>query len=351
MNGKPSKTAVYIQKTKNHDLEFRLVELTTVREMLLSQYQELDKAISEKRKSFDNENILAGMRLLNEIREITFDVLEQIIEWQKMFVKVKRPTLLNGDYLLEMIKSTEFVNSSPLRKYFNFAVFRRNVFLLPLSTGKPKDPVTVPESLAQEVQKFSNPDMDKVIAGYTLFQKCLPSKIFKSILSLDRWAYSVWVPNIEVSNALPPIQQQSTPTQQNVKKKSRCSTSQRPKSSSRKISTMSTPVLRTSVETPVHNAINSRRHTMSTARDTPQKCKSSIDELREPMVNQSEVASKSSSNIQPTTNTAGDAVVEVTAGDSVTVHSHHLNAISTMSSLNDFDVAAGGLSTAQLREW
>lgn len=197
--------AVYEQRTKNHDLEFKLVQLTTIREAYLQDFRELERAVIEKRRKFNDDSILDGMKLLNSIRDVTFDLMEQIGEWQKMFVKAKRPTIMNCDYLTEMITSTEFVNSSPIRKHFNFAIMRRNMFLLPLATGKPKDTVETTKELIVEIEKFANPDVDRLIVCYSLLQKSYPSKIFKSLMSLDRWVFSLWQPNVDIYSTLPPV--------------------------------------------------------------------------------------------------------------------------------------------------
>jgi hypothetical protein len=198
------KQAVYIQKTANHSIEFKLVELTTVREILIQEYKNIDKAFEDKTRQFNDISALECLVLLNKIREITFDLLDQVSEWQKMFVKAKRPTLLNCDYLVSMITSCEFLNSSRVRKHFNFALFRGNFFLLPLSTGKQKDVININPEMMREIEKFSNPDLDRLISGYRLFQGCVSKKLFKTILSMNRWAFSVWVPNVQVSH-LPSI--------------------------------------------------------------------------------------------------------------------------------------------------
>jgi hypothetical protein len=197
--------AVYEQNTKNHELEFKLVQLTTVREGYLQDFRELERAVIEKRRKFNDDSILDGMRLLNNIRDISFDLVEQIGEWQKMYVKAKRPTIMNCDYLTEMITSTEFVNSSPIRKHFNFAIMRRNLFLLPLATGKPKDTVETTKELIAELERFANPDVDRLISCYSLFQKSFPAKVFKTIMSMDRWVFSLYQPNVEVYRTLPPV--------------------------------------------------------------------------------------------------------------------------------------------------
>jgi hypothetical protein len=199
-------TAIYFQQTSNGNIEYHLIELTTIRETLLRDYKILERAVLERRCKFDNECILKLISYLNEIREATLNLFEQISQWQKMFVKAKRPTLLNKDYLVEIITSTEFINSSKIRKHLNFAVMRGNIFMLPLSTGKPKEPTIITQEIMKEVERFANPNMDRLIAAYTLLQKSLPRKNFQDVMSLNRWIHSIWVPNVQVSSlALPSL--------------------------------------------------------------------------------------------------------------------------------------------------
>lgn len=151
--------ALYYQNTKNHDLEFTLVQKTVARESVFKRFKIIERAVKEKRRPFDDESRLELLILLNAIRETTLDFLEEVIQWQKMFVKAKRPTVMSEDYLIEMARSTEFINSSPLKKHYNFSVSRQNVFLLLMSTGKPKDPVEATPRILEELHKLADPDM------------------------------------------------------------------------------------------------------------------------------------------------------------------------------------------------
>lgn len=205
-------TAIYYQQTSNGSIEYHLIELTTIRESLLKDYKILEKAVIEGRCVFDNKCILKLISYLNEIRETTFNLLEQISIWQKMFVKAQRPILLEKDYLMEMVTSTEFLNSSKLRKYFNFGIMRGNIFMLPLSTGKSKETTIITQEMMIEIQKFANPNMDRLIAAYTLLQRSLPKKKFQDVISLNRWIHSIWMPNVQVSTSLPTIRPVSAPT-------------------------------------------------------------------------------------------------------------------------------------------
>lgn len=201
--------ALYYQETKNHDLEYSLIEKTVARESVFKRFKFIERAVKEKRRPFDDEARLELLVLLNDIRRTTLDVLDEIIEWQKMFVKAKRPTIMSEDYLLEMARSTEFVNASPLKKYFNFTVSRQNIFLLLMRTGKPKDPVDVTPAMNVELQKLADPDMDRVINAYKLFKKTYPKKKFSALLPLGQWAKSLWMPDVRVVTpcavSLPPM--------------------------------------------------------------------------------------------------------------------------------------------------
>lgn len=205
----PTRKALYYQKTPNHELEFDLVGRTVLRESCLGRFQAIERAVKQKRRVFDEDTRLEMLILLNEMRELTLRFVEGVMEWQKMFVKAKRPRIMSEDYLIEMARSTEFINASPLRKYYNFAVSRQNVFLLLMTTGKPKDPMCVSPRINEELQKLSDPDMDRVIEAYKLFKKCLPCNKFASLLPLSQWMKSLWVPNVIVKKpsrrTLPPV--------------------------------------------------------------------------------------------------------------------------------------------------
>ena len=151
--------ALYYQNTSNHDLEFALIQKTVARETAFKRFKHIERTVKEKRREFDDDARLELLILLNEIRETTLTFLEEVIQWQKMFVKAKRPTVMSEDYLLEMARSTEFVNASPLKKHYNFSVSRQNVFLLLMSTGKPRDPVQVTPRIHEELQKLADPDL------------------------------------------------------------------------------------------------------------------------------------------------------------------------------------------------
>ena len=56
------------------------------------------------------------------LREITFQFLEQTRLWQKGFTKLRRPRLLERDYMLDMIEEIDFVNTTSLRRPYNFQV-------------------------------------------------------------------------------------------------------------------------------------------------------------------------------------------------------------------------------------
>lgn len=87
--------ALYYQNTKNHDLEFTLVQKTVARESVFKRFKIIERAVKEKRRPFDDESRLELLILLNAIRETTLDFLEEVIQWQKMFVKAKRPTVMS----------------------------------------------------------------------------------------------------------------------------------------------------------------------------------------------------------------------------------------------------------------
>mmetsp|Transcript_9087 Transcript_9087/g.15366 ORF Transcript_9087/g.15366 Transcript_9087/m.15366 type:complete len:470 (-) Transcript_9087:17-1426(-) len=190
--------ALYFQNTTNHDLEYDLIQKTVARESAFKRFKQIERAVKEKRRDFDDDSRLEMLVLLNLIRETTLDFMETVIQWQKMFVKAKRPTVMSEDYLIQMARSTEFVNASPLKKHYNFSVSRQNVFLLLMGTGKPKDPVPVTPRINEELQKLADPDMDRIINAYKLFKQTYPKKKFSALLTLNQWMKTLWMPNVKI---------------------------------------------------------------------------------------------------------------------------------------------------------
>ena len=192
-------SSIYYQETLNNDLEFSLIQKVTIRETLIKKFKLLEKNILLKKEIYDIKNILKSFNFLNLIRQITIEILQKIKEYQKMFTISKRPIILKNDYLLSLISSTEFLNISRIRKYFNFAIMRGNIFILPITTGKSKERIVINQEIMNEIETFINPNMNDLIFAYTILKDSLPNKNFQDILSLQRWIQTIWIPNVKVS--------------------------------------------------------------------------------------------------------------------------------------------------------
>lgn len=186
------KAAVYYQNTGNHDLEFKLVELSTKREVLVDNLRDLELALKDGRRQVDDDIVLEGISNINAIRAATFDLIDQISLWQKIYVKSRRPQIMSVDYLIKMITQLNFMGMSRIRKFLNFGVSRGNIFLLPISTGRITEPAGVSRKVMQQLQIFVNPNVDKVIECYSFFQKCVPEFYFNKLFPLNEWAKRLW---------------------------------------------------------------------------------------------------------------------------------------------------------------
>lgn len=193
-----TKIAVYFQETSCHSLEYKLVEQTTIREALLEKLHDLEHAVQQKRRVMNEECIIDMFSIIVAIRDSTFELLEQVVSWQKMYVHTRRPKLLNTDYLITLVKSTEFINSSPLKKMFNFRVGRGNVFIMPMSTGKTRPPVVITPAILTVLQAFTSPPIERLHSCYVILRNTLPAKSFNRIVALEKCldVKTIWKPNV-----------------------------------------------------------------------------------------------------------------------------------------------------------
>ena len=62
--------AIYYEKCAVHDLEFKMVELTTKRDILLSRLDDAINDLREKRREPDDECLTENFALYNSVRGI-----------------------------------------------------------------------------------------------------------------------------------------------------------------------------------------------------------------------------------------------------------------------------------------
>jgi hypothetical protein len=154
--------------------------------------------IKQGRKPLNDATIFEGIKCMNDIRESTYGFIDQVISWQKMYVHNRRPHLMRIDYLADMVHQMDFIGTCRLRKYLNFGVSRGNIFILPLSTGRTPNKIPVSEEVMTELDRFVNPDIDRLLQYYHFFQKALPAKQYNSIFPLQQWANRMWNVHINV---------------------------------------------------------------------------------------------------------------------------------------------------------
>ena len=103
-------------------MEWKLVELCTMREKYLEQVQKVVADVKNNLRPASDEVMIETFTGFLALREITFQFLEQTRLWQKGFTKLRRPRLLERDYMLDMIEEIDFVNTTSLRRPYNFQV-------------------------------------------------------------------------------------------------------------------------------------------------------------------------------------------------------------------------------------
>jgi ribosomal protein L12E/L44/L45/RPP1/RPP2 len=202
MNYDPdSVKSIFHQRSKVVQEEFALIELMIEREGVMKRLSDAIKDVNDLRKELDDAHILKTFRLFNMLREVTVRFIKTVEKWQGSFTRFIRPELYSIDYMAsKFLRDVDFINSSKLKKIFNFQFYRGNILLLPYPSGitlKNVDPLRVHPDLNEEIKKFSNPDEEDVIACYQVLINCLPEDVYsKRLVSLEKWLIEPWTPNI-----------------------------------------------------------------------------------------------------------------------------------------------------------
>eukprot|EP01038_Epipyxis_sp_PR26KG_P010763 gene10763-14454_t len=195
-----SSGALYFQKSQVFQDEFKLVELTTIREIYVEELENIIKSMKEG-KAMDDAMIFNTFSLFNKVRNATMDVIDAAWRWQDIFTKPLRPQLLSCDYLTErLIKHIDFVNGSNIRKMFNFQFKRGNVLLLPFPGVKIQPPIKLNTALAKEVYEFANPSEERLTHCYQMLLNTLSDEEYSKIVSLQEWLIESWIPRIWISD-------------------------------------------------------------------------------------------------------------------------------------------------------
>jgi hypothetical protein len=142
--------AIYFQKSKVVQEEFRLIELTTTREIYIEQLKKIIDEVRDERRKNDAESDLETFVLLNKVRNSTIKLIKAISVWQESFTKPIRPRLMECDYIVDkMIKYVDIINGTKVKRTFNFQFLRGNVLLLPFPNPKTIAPLKVSSALGK----------------------------------------------------------------------------------------------------------------------------------------------------------------------------------------------------------
>ena len=158
-------SAIYFQKSQVVQEEFKLIEVATLREMVVEKLQRIIRQVKERRRECDEATILETFSLFNKARDATVDVIRSISVWQESFTKPIRPRLLDCDYIVDrLIGHIDFINSTNLKRMFNFQFYRGNVLLLPYpNPDSTVDPVRISTALERELRAFAAPAEQTVL--------------------------------------------------------------------------------------------------------------------------------------------------------------------------------------------
>jgi hypothetical protein len=205
MEKKKKNASIYMEEVGSNIAERNLVEWCTKREFYVTALRNLVSAVKEKRRKPSEKCEIETLSLMVLVRECTLRMVEAIEVWQSAFTKVRRPHMLETDYLMRMISSTDFVNGSHLRRKYYFRLDRGNIFLLPRGSGKEKEQVVreVSEELSRNMVLFSTPPQERIVAAYQTLLNTLKDDEYASVVPLDEYLAKPYVPKIFVK-PLPP---------------------------------------------------------------------------------------------------------------------------------------------------
>lgn len=197
--------AIYYQVTSSQQLEYRLVELTTKREYFVQSLRKIVTDVKEKRRVPNEACDIETINLMLSVREATFAFFEACEAWQLAYTRVRRPRLLECDYLVKMVSSVDFVNGTYLRRKLCFRLDRGNILLIPrVASSKNAGILEVSEELSSVLKSFATPTQDKVINVYQIMLNCLPPEKYEKLVKIEDWFETPWIPKVTI-RSLPPI--------------------------------------------------------------------------------------------------------------------------------------------------
>jgi hypothetical protein len=212
-----------------------LVDLCTKREKYCDDLTKLIAQVKELRREDDDVTMCLSFQLMLLIRKTTFELIAAIRGWQSGFTKLRRPQLMEKDYMIDMVTAIDvrahvlvhllihplrssslirltpyptpmtrlyypqFVNTIPMRKKFNFMIGRGNIFLLPIqASGRDLEPVTCSPKLEKLIAQFASPSEALLQTGFQALLNSLPPEHMNKVVSAERWFGATWKPDIVV---------------------------------------------------------------------------------------------------------------------------------------------------------
>ena len=139
------------------------------------------------------------------LRSSSVALLKAISEWQQTFTKLKRPQLMEKDYLVGMMSDFDYFGNAKAKKYFDFVLGRGNFLLLPRNSAanasKAQPPREVSQKLADIIYKFVNADQVDIRNSYQVMVDSLSPFQYRKLYSATEWLTGAsWVPHIVITN-------------------------------------------------------------------------------------------------------------------------------------------------------
>lgn len=156
------------------------------------------------------EQLFQSFKSFILLRKSTVALLKAIQEWQQTFTNLKRPQLMEKDYLVGMINDSDYFSNSKARKYLNFMIGRGNPLLLPRSVavnaGKSEPPKVISKKLADLIFMYVNADRDEIRNSYQVFVDSLSPFQYKKLYSASAWLTGeAWMPYVDIKGILRPV--------------------------------------------------------------------------------------------------------------------------------------------------
>ena len=213
--------AIYYSYINATQLERGMIEKCLEREKVMEVLKSLIVKMDLDQDDPTEEQLFQSIKYFILLRNSTVALLKAIQEWQQTFTNLKRPQLMEKDYLVGMISDSDYFSNSKARKYLNFMIGRGNPLLLPRSmavnAGKSTPPKMVSRKLADLIFKYVNADQDDIRNSYQVFVDSLSPFQYKKLYSANAWLTGeAWMPYIDVkgvprtSASVTPISKRNT---------------------------------------------------------------------------------------------------------------------------------------------